>query len=727
MRTRTMRTGVFAGSGGRHPVRGCLALVALCALVQWTPVSAWEHFPLPIEPGFGGIVIGDFDGDGANEALLVGTMPMPPWGQGYGLAVLSLLDGKNGPPRVRSSLALEMVIAQDGLVLAKGVDGRDRAVGPATLPDGSAMIAIFGGAPLRLERLLASPPGYRVQRVFAVTDLDGDGEPEIVAGLSVSSSSWSYPAILDGSTGAVRWLGDTLASTVAVAQLDADPALELVISGTPGLVIDGATHTVDWSWAGGFGDQLVGGRFGAGGAGGFVSIPSEFPAYMQIFGGRPFAPLLEIQNGGPINYVVASPAAEGRVSEIASQSSHSTRFFNPLTGVSTREFPGGASGPFAVGNILAGEGVQLLRRAVAYPDVCPYADGSANRGSEYDNHFNFSVTDLGDDSCYRWVGKLGSHAAVVRGPLEGPGSDQIASFSHNNVLTIHDAASGAPLRFRGGILSMNSPPRMDRATMALVAHASGTPTLVVASEQDGPTALDAITLQQRWTRYVPNGRVAALSAIDIGNNGTEEVVLAVGSGQLVVLDGASGTILGESPPAPVAFPPDLVTFHDDQGRARALMTTDDGLHLDLFDLASFARVARTQVAKNPITTLWRWGQGNDCRVAVLDDAAVISVRDCSSLVEVNHRQAPTGTVFVREAGANGSALIVAAGEYLYRLDSDSVATPISSALGSGLGLHNAGDVRRLPSGDRWDATMGSNTLVTRRTLAPDLLFGNGFD
>ena len=707
---------------------GYFLLAALCALAPWSAARAWEHFPMPVEPGLAGIVVGDFDGDGRTEVLIGGTLPSQ-WGQGNGAAMLVLLGGEGSHLRVRDALGLEMMVAQDGLVLAKGLDGRDRAVAAVSLPDGTSRIATFGGVPLRLEHLLPAPLGYRVKKVFAVADIDVDGEPEIIAALAAEPGYWSSPAILDGATGAVRWLGETIESTVTVAQLDADAALELIVSGTPGLVIDGATtHAVEWSWAGGFGGLLLGGRFGASAAEEFVTVPTDFSSYLQVFRGSPYAPALEIQNAERINYIVAAPRPDGTGDEVAVQSDYSLRFFDPLTGLTTREFASGGPGPFAVADILAEGRTQVIRRTVPDP-TCLLADAAVELGDDDEARYRygFSVADLDGNSCHHWVEKMGPHAAVLRGRLGGAGSDQIASFSRNNVLTLFDAASGTPLRFRTSVLTLNSPPAIQHASMILTARADAAASIVVASDSSSPVALDPLTLEPRWSAFAAPMRVSAMSGIDVNGDGSDEIVLVAADGQLVVLDGGSGAVLGQSAAGASWFWPGLVTFQDDQGRPRAMVPSEDGMHLDLFDLVTVTRIAQVEVGTRPVIALWSWGEGAGCRVAVLDDAARIGVRDCNSLGELDHRQAPPGTIFVREADASGSTFIVAAGEHLYHLDADGVATQVSPALGRGLGAQNAGDVRMLPGGDRWDATMGSDTLVTRRMLAPDPLFTNGFD
>jgi hypothetical protein len=89
-----------------------------------------------------------------------------------------------------------------------------------------------------------------------VADIDNDGIAELVC-LGMDSS-YNYPAtgrvyVFNAQTLQLKWMTDDLAlgTSMAVGNVDSDPALEIVTSG--GYVFDGATGANQWAYAPGFG------------------------------------------------------------------------------------------------------------------------------------------------------------------------------------------------------------------------------------------------------------------------------------------------------------------------------------------------------------------------------------------------------------------------------------------------------------------------------------------
>jgi hypothetical protein len=93
-----------------------------------------------------------------------------------------------------------------------------------------------------------------------VADIDNDGRLELVC-LGIDFNA-NYPAatgrvyVLDAQTLQLKWMTDdlVLGGSMAVGNVDSDPALEIVTSG--GYVFDGATGANQWAYAPGFGAQV---------------------------------------------------------------------------------------------------------------------------------------------------------------------------------------------------------------------------------------------------------------------------------------------------------------------------------------------------------------------------------------------------------------------------------------------------------------------------------------
>ena len=103
----------------------------------------------------------------------------------------------------------------------------------------------------------SNPSPYCVS--LKVADIDNDGIAELVC-LGMDSS-YNYPAtgriyVFNAQTLQLKWMTDdlVLGTSMAVGNVDSDPALEIVTSG--GYVFDGATGANQWAYAPGFGSQV---------------------------------------------------------------------------------------------------------------------------------------------------------------------------------------------------------------------------------------------------------------------------------------------------------------------------------------------------------------------------------------------------------------------------------------------------------------------------------------
>src|SRR5690606_6726274 len=117
----------------------------------------------------------------------------------------------------------------------------------------------LSGAPLTVTRTMTFD--FPV-RPWAWDDVDGDGKLEIVE-FQTDHSPFTIRS-LDYLTGAIKWsrvMPNASGYRLTVAQLDVDAALEVVVPGAPGLILDGATGDVKWQYPLALGPSLHVGRF----------------------------------------------------------------------------------------------------------------------------------------------------------------------------------------------------------------------------------------------------------------------------------------------------------------------------------------------------------------------------------------------------------------------------------------------------------------------------------
>jgi len=269
----------------RWPV---LLLVALSAWFVAVP-AAFADPPLPprfIElghtyPGFEtadqwGFAVADFDLDGKDDFAFVGrTGQVGVWG-------LFVVGKDSGGALVFKQQTL---IADDGILRALAVPQPAGAAHLLTIGfDGTARE--YAGWPLAEVNhfaTLASPDSAAAGNIF------GDGVPRVAV------RSDSQLGVYVVATGAPSWVHPSSGSgDLLLAQLDGDAALEIVLGGSaPGLVLDGATGSIDWQYPDSFGTLLASGALGLNKQTELVGAQYQ----ITVFSGAPFSPLWDFTSG----------------------------------------------------------------------------------------------------------------------------------------------------------------------------------------------------------------------------------------------------------------------------------------------------------------------------------------------------------------------------------------------------------------------------------------------
>jgi hypothetical protein len=135
-----------------------------------------------------------------------------------------------------------------------------RIVGADVNSDGTADVIVgLANGRIYIYDGLTLEESYRFSAAATLTalaagDLDGDGKPEIVTSDGIGIFVYS------AETGEMSWsISAGGGNSLAIGNLDADPALEIVATanGGRGYVVDASSRTVEWEYVTGFGAQVA--------------------------------------------------------------------------------------------------------------------------------------------------------------------------------------------------------------------------------------------------------------------------------------------------------------------------------------------------------------------------------------------------------------------------------------------------------------------------------------
>lgn len=163
----------------------------------------------------------------------------------------------------------------------------------------------YGGEPLMERRHLSIVAGATAA---GAGDVDGDGVEDLV--ISTETGIFTY-RLSDGALSRSYAFKGT--RDLALAQLDADPSLEIVLAGSAGRVIDGATQALEWEYIDGFGSRLAAGPLGATSTDRWVS--ADTGSAFSAFRSGPWSPLWTAHTPFEVSLLSIAPfGAQGQAS-----------------------------------------------------------------------------------------------------------------------------------------------------------------------------------------------------------------------------------------------------------------------------------------------------------------------------------------------------------------------------------------------------------------------------
>lgn len=279
-----------------------------------------QNMDIPAPMGFGerGGAVADLDGDGIQDLAISGWRSEP-------LVMIVGSSAVGDAPNFKQALLIPSPntsnVTRGAVVYCPAAPGR-----PAALVHivASGRTTVFTGWPLQAQATYLTR--FTVGGAVCA-DVDANGIPELV----VAEYTGSAPMMnaYDPMTGARLWsVADAGSNGVLAAQLDGDPALELVSYLS---VIDGATRLEEWNYAPGFGwlmaaanlDGDATDEFVAAGPAGpvtaFDSNPYSASWNLPVFSGVGGVALGEIVGGAPPELIVANRQGQLAIHDVSTR------------------------------------------------------------------------------------------------------------------------------------------------------------------------------------------------------------------------------------------------------------------------------------------------------------------------------------------------------------------------------------------------------------------------
>lgn len=696
----------------------CSLLLTCFVLVMTVCPAVAAHVAWSHQPGFGlaggaGAVIGDLDADGRHEAIV--TVALAP-GVSSALAVIG---GKGNSVEREQLLLIDGVLRSD--IVLHTHPGGDRVlalVQPGTGEHVYSMVE-FAGIPLRETRRVVMP---QYTRPLAVADIDANGTLDLLAITGPYPLDGMKPAILDYATLETLWTDNSDAATAVLAQLDADAALEIVVAGMPGRVIDGATRLPDWSYPAGFGELLFVGEFDADVAGNeFASMHRDmaFPL-LTIFRAAPLSPLRDVaaQVDTPSVVTVHDLDGDGRdeLVFLADGDDGSLAVLTPATGaartMSQSDFRIVGT---AAGN-LVGDGAAelvLVDGDGFYTTVDMLRVVDSGTGAE---HFAMQRT-------------FGPYTALAAADLDGDGHEEVVHALQRIAYTeptqthcILDGSSGQERTCMRSEVGW-----VEAAPVAGEFNASAGKDIAFLGNT-GVIAIDGATAAPLWRRQdIWPSMYADSATMRFNDDAIDDVVLLAGEARITVLDGRDGSTLWQSVAlgAPWGQEPRLVVANVDEDEAPELVvSTGDDIYA--FDAAT-RLLDWSMDGTVPIARLLVWGENGGCRLGLYSaDGGFRTLRCDDRSVAAPERSLPAGAMLVRALAPHGTPLLLAVEGHLLTIDEEGAVSDWSGFLGNALGLDDTATVIARGS-RRHDVYIGSDAVVARIRVDFDLVFADAFE
>ncbi len=650
----------------------------------------WSHFRGFQQPADKGALIADLEGDGTNEAVVLVRTALPYYQSKQYIAVLRQVEGALEVSKIQdlgddeqaySSALLQLPTAPGEPATLLGIiSNNDRA---AT----HHMVVTFTGPTLTRRELFPVPAGFQQPRI---ADVDGDGALELIG------TRHQDLAVHDLATGAQEYFSEGIyARNFALAQLDADPALEIIVGGrqdSMGLVLDGASHEVEWQSSEAFYGEIVTGNFDdEPSTTEFAILPTTVVSQAAIYTGAPSYSLISRHPvEGPWEAHAKDLNADGvdEVVVLPWLRQGAVVGYDTRSGDRVFTFPADGHRVYsaAFGNLDGDANIEMLMGSEQYGGVgyTLRAVDTATAQIQYEQTEDRSpytstlIADLDQDG----------HDEVVLATVFGPTSN-----ISRRKMAVLNAESGKLLRervefpeSRGGsrnaklmAMQLDEDPQLE----ILLGYAvNGEPSV---------TILDGLSLETEgeWRGTNEFAAVASMALLP-GRDGEPPMLAVAAYTRLYLLSLPDLTQVWRSPEMSYSHEQTyivLANIDDDPAEEIVWVTW---YHASVFDRETMALKW-----SRPLEGEWLGvsveGEGPDCRLVVLEPTR-IARRDCGTLeVDTERRYVVQNAQFAQLLGDSYGKLLVAQGNRLVVQQAQAVLRSFQSSADE-LGSYSRGEV-----------------------------------
>lgn len=652
-----------------------------------------------------GFAVADFDGDGRNDAAFLARTDGP---------VLFVLGRASyGAMVIKSSQS----VADDGepvRTLMATVQGAARILTVGS----NGTVRLYGGWPLAEQANRSIEPNALA---VEIGDVDGDGHDDLVA--LTADRILRYDLDSGALTGSLPVSGH---SALALAQLDADPALEIILGGTaPGRVIDGATFATDWTYIDPFGPHVVAGRFASDSSMRWFGIDDSYTLYRA----EPWSPLWSATAHSPVTSVAAGDMDGSGRDLLLFGTSLNARAIDPRT----RQ--------------------EVWQRAPIYGGVMRIAavdlEGTGSNAVLYASASSPGLlTLIGIHSTQpTWTQAIptGRFDSLALGDVDGDGRIELVAAAQGQqvgTLAVFDAETGRE-KWRNALTNdQDAPFYLAAHHVDLFPHENGTGMSILFAGESGrggrATVADGVTM--RPERLLPDSndpmstrRVARSATLDFDADGTRDYVFATeavesfpAGAKIYVYSGTDSRRLWESP----VLGPSLATVHNlftvaqENGDTEIVVVLNDGLRA--FSAASGLLTWSFGVPSDGATWIAHGAAGPE--MLLFSESGDVTVYDYATRTPLRSFTLPAPLRAVAAPKGDATVLIAAANGRLLQVDGLSGAVGVTSAVFDTMHLPMRPLATLARSDSSWLIAAGTDhKLVRYRLDLDDRIFRSDFD